>query len=58
MLYTLIIDSQEIDKRSIDDDEILFEEKERVKRSQTQHGQKYISSKAGVRLRRETTGFV
>ena len=53
---TFIVDGQVIDKRSIDDDEILFEEEnERVKRPQTQHGQNYVNSKVGVRSRRETT---
>ena len=53
---TFIVDGQEIDKRSIDDDEILFEEeKKRIKIPQTQNGQNYVNSKAGVRSRRETT---
>ena len=53
---TFIVDGQEIDKRSIDDDEILFEEeKKRIKRPQTQHGQNYVNLKTGVRSRRETT---
>ena len=55
---TLIVDGQEIDKRSIDDDEILFdEEKERVKLPQThvQYSKNYVYSKAGVRSKREIT---